>query len=135
MADKEKTTSYFNVNGHKKQFRGICLIKELEPDVFLFGAISDSVFVYDMNKETATDLTSLLQNGDKRKRLGSISGALKDDNQFIWIATTKGGLFRLDSNLNLIQIYQKGYQKVISIHFRSIKTEIYGSLPVKNYIS
>ncbi|WP_282264037.1 ligand-binding sensor domain-containing protein [Parabacteroides goldsteinii] len=107
MADKEKTTSYFNVNGHKKQFRGICLIKELEPDVFLFGAISDSVFVYDMNKETATDLTSLLQNGDKRKRLGSISGALKDDNQFIWIATTKGGLFRLDSNLNLIQNYQK----------------------------
>ncbi len=60
-----------------------------------------------MNKETATDLTSLLQNGDKRKRLGSISGALKDDNQFIWIATTKGGLFRLDSNLNLIQNYQK----------------------------
>ena len=107
MADKEKTTSYFNVNGHKKQFRGICLIKELEPDVFLFGAISDSVFVYDMNKETATDLTSLLQNGDKRKRLGSISGALEDDNQFIWIATTKGGLFRLDSNLNLIQNYQK----------------------------
>ena len=107
MADKEKTTSYFNVNGHKKQFRGICLIKELEPDVFLFGAISDSVFVYDMNKETATDLTSLLQNGDKRKRLGSISGALKDGNQFIWIATTKGGLFRLDSNLNLIQNYQK----------------------------
>lgn len=107
MADKEKTTSYFNVNGHKKQFRGMCLIKELEPDVFLFGAISDSVFVYDMNKETATDLTSLLQNGDKRKRLGSISGALKDDNQFIWIATTKGGLFRLDSNLNLIQNYQK----------------------------
>ncbi|WP_233566976.1 MULTISPECIES: ligand-binding sensor domain-containing protein [Parabacteroides] len=107
MVDKEKTTSYFNVNGHKKQFRGMCLIKELEPDVFLFGAISDSVFVYDMNKETATDLTSLLQNGDKRKRLGSISGALKDDNQFIWIATTKGGLFRLDSNLNLIQNYQK----------------------------
>lgn len=107
MADKEKTTSYFNVNGHKKQFRGMCLIKELEPDVFLFGAISDSVFVYDMNKETTTDLTSLLQNGDKRKRLGSISGALKDDNQFIWIATTKGGLFRLDSNLNLIQNYQK----------------------------
>lgn len=107
MADKEKTTSYFNVNGHKKQFRGMCLIKELEPDVFLFGAISDSVFVYDMNKETTTDLTTLLQNGDKRKRLGSISGALKDDNQFIWIATTKGGLFRLDSNLNLIQNYQK----------------------------
>ncbi len=85
----------------------MCLIKELEPDVFLFGAISDSVFVYDMNKETTTDLTTLLQNGDKRKRLGSISGALKDDNQFIWIATTKGGLFRLDSNLNLIQNYQK----------------------------
>ena len=26
MADQEKTTSYFNVNGQKKQFRGICLI-------------------------------------------------------------------------------------------------------------
>lgn len=90
-----------------------------------------------MNKETATDLTSLLQNGDKRKRLGSISGALKDDNQFIWIATTKGGLFRLDSNLNLIQNYQKenglseSYINSLSID----KTEIYGSLPVKNYIS
>lgn len=107
MVDKGKTINKFNVDGREKQFKGMCLIKELEQDIFLFGAISDSVFVYDMNEETVTDLTARLQNGEKNKRLGSITGALKDVEQYIWIATTKGGLFRLDKELNLIQNYQK----------------------------
>ena len=107
MVDKGKTINKFNVDGREKQFKGMCLIKELEQDIFLFGAISDSVFVYDMNEETVTDLTARLQNGEKNKRLGSITGALKDVEQYIWTATTKGGLFRLDKELNLIQNYQK----------------------------
>lgn len=107
MVDKGKTINKFNVDGREKQFKGMCLIKELEQDIFLFGAINDSVFVYDMNEETITDLTTRLQNGENNKRLGSITGALKDTEQYIWIATTKGGLFRLDKELNLIQNYQK----------------------------
>lgn len=107
MVDKGKTVNKFNVNGETKVFNGICLIKELSPDIFLFGAIRDSVFVYDMNKKKAIDLTSRLQNGEKNKRLGSITGAQKDSAEYLWIATTKGGLFRLDKDLNLIQNYQK----------------------------
>lgn len=107
MVDKGKTVNKFNVDGVEKVFRGMCLIKELEPDVFLFGAITDSAFVYDMNKKTSVNLTARLQNGDKNKRLGSISGVVKDSGQYIWIATTKGGLFRLDKDLNVIQNYQK----------------------------
>lgn len=107
LMDKEKTINTFSVDGRMKQFKKVSTINELEPDVFLFGTISDSVFVYDMNRQTCTDLTRRLQNGEKNRRLGSISGALTDTQGFTWIATTKGGLFRLDKALNLIQNYQK----------------------------
>lgn len=107
LVDQGKTTCTFPVNGEKKPFRRICMIEELEPDLFLFGTMTDSVFLYDMQKETVTDLTGRLQKGDKAKRLGTISGALKDADQHIWIATTKGGLFRLDKEFNLLHNYQK----------------------------
>lgn len=107
VIDKGKAINTFSVDGRKQQFRGICMINEIEPDVFLLGSISDTLLVYDMKKEKLTNLTPLLQNGDENKRLGNISGALKDSYQYIWIATTKGGLFRLDKELNLLQNYQK----------------------------
>lgn len=107
LADKEKTINMFTVNGRKRSFRGVCVIEELEPNVFLLGTLYDSIYLYDMNKEIVTDLTVKLQNREKNKRLGNISGILKDLDQHIWIATTKGGLFHLDKELNLIQNYQK----------------------------
>lgn len=107
VMDKDKTINTFSANGSKRQFKGISVIEELEPDVFLIGAMKDSLFVYDMNREICTDLTCRLQNGEPNKHLGNISGALKDTYQNIWIATTKGGLFRLDKAFNLIQNYQK----------------------------
>lgn len=107
MADKGKTTGLFPVDGGKRLFAAVSTIRELEPDVFLFGTLSDTVFVYDMQRETIADLTHRLQNGDINKRLGSISGAVKDARGDLWIATTKGGLFRLDRKLNVQQNYQK----------------------------
>lgn len=107
LIDKGKTVNTFNVGGVEKTFDGICLIKELKPDLFLFGTLVDSVFVYDLQKRTYTDLTKRLQNNDPNKQIGRISGAVTDAGQYLWIATTKGGLFRLDKNFNLIQNYQK----------------------------
>lgn len=107
MVEKGKTINKFNVDGQNKPFRRVSQIEELEPDIFLFGTINDSVFVYDINKGKITDITHRLKNGESNKRLGSISGILKDTNENIWVATTKGGLFRLDKELKLMQNYQK----------------------------
>ena len=107
LIDKGKMINTFHADGEMRQFNGISQILEVEPDVFILGAITDSIYIYDMNKQTVVNITHKIQNGDKNKRLGSISGILKDTNQDIWIATTKGGLFRLDKQLNLINNYQK----------------------------
>lgn len=107
MMDKGKTINRFSVDGREMPFKGVCMIRELEPDVFLFGTLTDTVFVYDMKKQTYTDLTHRLQDSEGNKRLGSITGSLADAHGNIWIATTKGGLFRLDKAWNVKQNYQK----------------------------
>lgn len=107
LVDKGKTNNRFNVNGRTEALKGLCVINEIEPDRFLLGTITDSIYMYDMDKEVATDVTHRLKKGNENKRLGSISGILKGAKEDLWIATTKGGLFRLDKQLNLIHNYQK----------------------------
>lgn len=107
LAESGRYTNKFDVNGEMQSFNGITIIKELEPDKFIFGGVKNTLFVYDMKEHTQTHLSPKLKNSNKNSQIGTISGIIQDTNGDIWIATTKGGLFRLDKEMNLIQNYEK----------------------------
>lgn len=107
MIHEGKEIKEFRVNGQSKPFKRVCLIRELEPDIFLFGTLNDSIFIYKMKEEKIIDITETLLGDEKNKQLGNISGAIKDPEGYLWIATTKGGLFRLDKDFKSAHNYQK----------------------------
>lgn len=107
MIDGEKEVNRFRVDGKDRLFRGVSLIQELKSDVFLFGTMEDGVFIYNKTEEQVTDLTGILLGDERNKQLGNISAAVKDRDGELWIATTKGGLFRLNSDFTSAQNYQK----------------------------
>lgn len=105
--EKNLQTNHFAIEDTTRMFSGVTHILELSPDRFLLGTLSDSIYLYDESQKTVCNL-ALTLTGDKTNiRLGSVTGLLKDKENYIWIATTKNGLFRLDDNLCLIKHYQK----------------------------
>lgn len=107
MAAGGKTTNSFASNGSTRSFTGITLINEIEPGCFIFGSITDSIYLYDMNKQVTTNISSMLCPAYSHSRLGYTTAILQDKENSIWIATTKNGLYRLDRQLRLIKHYQK----------------------------
>ena len=65
MVDKGKQTNRFMANGISRSFKWVTVIHELEPDLFLFGTLSDSLYLYDMKKETVRILSTELQPDPK----------------------------------------------------------------------
>lgn len=51
MVDKGKQINRFMADGASRSFNGVTVIHELEPDRFLFGTLSDSLYLYDIKKE------------------------------------------------------------------------------------
>ena len=107
LVDGKDYINMFDINGEKQQLKGINAINEIEPNVFLLGGYNDSLYLYDMNKQVMQNISVRLRSKDKNQRLGTIAYILKDYEDELWIATTKGGLFRLDKNLELVKNYQK----------------------------
>ncbi len=102
-----KIQNTFEMNGATRSFRGITTILELKPDLFLFGTLSDSLYLYDRGKKTVLEFSSRLYKRNKSERLGVITGLLKDQDQQVWIFTSKNGIFRMDDNLRMIKHYHK----------------------------
>lgn len=107
MVDKGIQTNRFMADGISRPFKGVTVIHELEPDLFLFGTLSDSLYLYDIKKETVRNLSSELQPDPQFERLGNITAIAQDEEGFVWIATNKNGLYRLNRNLKLAKHYQQ----------------------------
>lgn len=69
MVDKGKQTNRFMANGISRSFKWVTVIHELEPNLFLFGTLSDSLYLYDMKKETVRNLSTELQPDPKFEKL------------------------------------------------------------------
>ena len=107
MVDKGRQTNQFIADGLSRPFKGVTVIHELEPDLFLFGTLSDSLYLYDKKKETIRNLFTELQPNSKFEKLGNITAITQDNEGYVWIATNKNGLYRLNRNLKLAKHYQK----------------------------
>lgn len=107
MVDKGIQTNRFMADHVSRPFKGVTVIHELEPDQFLFGTLSDSLYLYDIKKETVRNLSSELLPDPKFERLGNITAIAQDDEGYVWIATNKNGLYRLNRNLKLAKHYQQ----------------------------
>lgn len=107
LADREKVINSFPSDGSMRPFKAITTICEIEPDRFLFGSRIDSIYLYDLNKKTTTNITNTLQTNHPQERLGTTTAILQDSKLDIWIATSKSGLFRLDKQLKLVKHYQR----------------------------
>ena len=73
----------------------------------MFGTVSDSLSLYDIKKETVRNLSTELQPDPKFEKLGNITAITQDDEGYVWIATNKNGLYRLNRNLKLSKHYQQ----------------------------
>ena len=107
MVDRGKQVNRFMADGVSRPFRWVTVIHELEPDLFLFGTLSDSLYLYDIKKETVRNLSTELQPNPKFEKLGNITAITQDNEGNVWIATNKNGLYRLNRNLKLAKHYQK----------------------------
>lgn len=107
MVDKGKQTDQFVVNGTPRSFQHVTVVHELEPNLFLFGTLSDSLYLYDAKKQTVQNLFAKLQVNTEFEKLGNITAIIQDNKRDVYIATNKNGLYRLDQNLKLTKHYQK----------------------------
>lgn len=100
-------TSQFELADNKRiGFNRITCIQEIAPDRFLFGSLKDSIYLYDMRRKTAENITARIKLLQPQERLGGITSIVRDS-ACIWISTTKGGLVRFDEELT----FQKRYAK------------------------
>lgn len=94
----------FKANEQIMRFERITAIHEWKPDVFLFASSTDSIYLYDLNRETVTNIAHRIPR-NPNERLGTITSIVQDASH-IWISTTKMGIFRFDHELN----FQKQYR-------------------------
>lgn len=106
LIDKGNITNRFKTREGEISFANVTIIHELRPDVFLIGCYRDSIFLYDMEERTVSNISKHITSLKEHERLGTITSILQDS-LHVWISTNKGGLFRFDNELN----FQKQYQK------------------------
>lgn len=108
MIDKGKPINTFMANGSPHSFKWVTVIHELTPGQFLFGTLSDSLYLYNIKEQTVRNLFTELRSDHPFEKLGNITSIIQDGNGYIWISTNKNGLYRLDQDMKLIKHYQKG---------------------------
>jgi len=106
LASNGKTQNMFEIGNEKRRFLYTTQITELEPDIFLMGTMTDSIYLYNIQNKKLENIANRMYGSDKQLKLGYTSDILKDTS-YIWIGTTKGGLFRFDHSLNLLKHYDK----------------------------
>ena len=104
LIDNGKQTNSFPINGKKQRIHYITVIKELAPNKYLFGTLTQELYLYDMHKEAITHL-ALNQLSGKSKRSGRITGIETDPDGYIYVSTFGNGLFTFDSQLTLLKHY------------------------------
>lgn len=104
MVENGKTTNTFPANGGEVSFPSITAIKEISPDIFLFGALFDSIYLYNFQEATLLNLADCIRPKDKYEVIGTIS-AIEYDSCNIWIGTTRSGLYKLNHKLELVKHY------------------------------
>lgn len=107
VIDGDRQIRTFTANGKQRSFSHITQIHEVEPDLFLLGALQDSLYLYDMKKQTVRNLASQLKSLSQSDKIGSITTILQDSKGFFWISTSKNGLYRLNTDFQLVKHYQK----------------------------
>lgn len=103
-------TNYFPDNRQKEayRFRGVTGILEIQSDQFLFGTLYDSLYLYNEQAATVTNLTDRLLPHSTQEKIGSIISLAQDSAGCLYIATSKNGLFRLSPQLQPDKHFQKG---------------------------
>lgn len=71
-------------NGISRSFKWVTVIHELEPNLFLFGTLSDSLYLYDMKKKTVRNLSTELQPDPKFEKLGSTAITRSNEGTSDW---------------------------------------------------
>ena len=105
LIDKGEQINQFKVDGKSRKFFFVTAIKEIEPDVFIMGTLSQGLHKYDMKKETLKTISSAELNLPENVKPGTVSTILTDSLQNIWVSFFGYGIFRFDRDLNLIKHY------------------------------
>jgi signal transduction histidine kinase/DNA-binding response OmpR family regulator len=113
--DKMDTVFYLDSNGEKQTFPAIRTLLELNNNVFILGTSNGGIYLYDKNKLTVEHIHTRIPLGGQ-EQIGVISSIVKDSS-YIYISTTRMGLFRFDHNLQLINQYS--YENGITDSFIS----------------
>lgn len=74
MVDKGKQTNRFMANGISRSFKWVTVIHELEPELFLFGTLSDSLYLYDMKKRNRPQPFLRTATGSQIRKVGKYHG-------------------------------------------------------------
>jgi signal transduction histidine kinase/ligand-binding sensor domain-containing protein/DNA-binding response OmpR family regulator len=103
IVENDKIRNRFYINGEMRHFQSITAILEHEDNVFILGSYFGKIYLFDMNKQTVTNINEQIPL-NKGEQIGTISSIAKEASH-IWISTTKMGLFKFDNHLKLIKHY------------------------------
>ncbi|MEY8608374.1 two-component regulator propeller domain-containing protein [Parabacteroides segnis] len=105
LIDKGKPVNQFKVNGKNRKFYYVTTLKETEPDVFVMGTLTQNLYRYDLQKENLKIISSPDLNLKEDVKPGSITGIQTDSLHNIWVSFFGSGIYRFDSEMNLIKQY------------------------------
>lgn len=105
MIDNGKSTNQFKVNGKDRMFYYITTLKEIEPDVFIMGSLTENLYKYDLKKETLKVIFPADLNLHTDTKPGKITGMMTDSLRNIWVSFLGSGIYRFDYDMNLIKHY------------------------------
>ena len=71
LIDKGEQINQFKVDGKSRKFFFVTAIKEIEPDVFIMGTLSQGLHKYDMKKETLKTISSAELNLPEKREAGN----------------------------------------------------------------
>lgn len=107
MVEDGHYTNKFMVDGTPQSFESVTIIKEIRPDVFLFGTLGKGLCVYNRNEKTAVRITETELGLAKHEKIGTVTAIVSDSLNNIWVTTTKSGVYRFDDQMNLKKHYVK----------------------------
>ena len=68
LIENGKKQTFFPVNGKKQRIHYITVIKELAPDKYLFGTLTQELYLYDMYKNSVTHIVLNQLPGAKKQK-------------------------------------------------------------------